>query len=220
MLLIYRVKSGILISEILILKVIFQIEQFRLLGSRHINKFRDIADNYRNLQPLNGRYVFTNDIRGILPTRQQRLMPRISTRRRQNTTPNRRQNTSTSRRQNTTTSRRQNTTTSRRQNTTTSRRRQDTTTNKRRQDTTTNKRQSILRQIIQLLRKNKKQKIRKPNPVNPLILELSRRLKAELKHATRRYPAKVIKQISPKYTIRKLPKFKVYSIFNHTIISY
>ena len=203
MLLIYRVKSGILISEILILKVIFQIEQFRLLGSRHINKFRDIADNYRNLQPLNGRYVFTNDIRGILPTRQQRLMPRISTRRRQNTTPNRRQNTSTSRRQNTTTNRRQNTTTSRR-----------------RQDTTTNKRQSILRQIIQLLRKNKKQKIRKPNPVNPLILELSRRLKAELKHATRRYPAKVIKQISPKYTIRKLPKFKVYSIFNHTIISY
>ena len=211
MLFIYRVKSGILISEILILKVIFQIEQFRLLGSRHINKFRDIADNYRNLQPLNGRYVFTNDIRGILPTRQQRLMPRISTRRRQNTTPNRRQNTSTSRRQNTTTSRRQNTTTNRRQNTTTSRRRQDTTTNKR---------QSILRQIIQLLRKNKKQKIRKPNPVNPLILELSRRLKAELKHATRRYPAKVIKQISPKYTIRKLPKFKVYSIFNHTIISY
>ena len=160
---------------------------------------------------MNGRYVFTNDIRGILPTRHQRLMPRISIRRRQNTTTNRRQNTSTSRRQNTTTSRRQNTTTNRRQNTTTSRRRQDTTTNKR---------QSILRQIIQLLRKNKKQKIRKPNPVNPLILELSRRLKAELKHATRRYPAKVIKQISPKYTIRKLPKFKVYSIFNHTIISY
>jgi len=200
------------------LNVIFQIEQFRLLGSRHINKFRNIADNYRNLQPLNGRYVFTNDIRGILPTRHQRLMPRKSTSRRQNTTTSRRQNTTTSRRQNTTISRRQNTTTSRRQNTT-SKRRQNTTTSKRRQNTTTKKRQSILRKIIHLLRKNKKQKIRKPDPVNPLILELSRRLKAELNHASRRYPVKVIKQISPKYTIRKLPKSKVYSIFNHTIIS-
>ena len=67
--------------------------------------------------------------------------------------------------------------------------------------------------------KIKKQKIQNPDPVNPLILELSRRLKAELNHASRRYPVKVIKQISPKYTIRKLPKSKVYSIFNHTIIS-
>ncbi|XP_052073249.1 uncharacterized protein LOC127711298 [Mytilus californianus] len=54
-----------------------QINLFRLLGNRHINKYRDIADNFRPLQALYGRNVFTNNIRGMPSKRGHKAMPRI-----------------------------------------------------------------------------------------------------------------------------------------------
>ncbi|XP_076105928.1 carbonic anhydrase-like isoform X2 [Mytilus galloprovincialis] len=42
-----------------------QIDLFRFLGNRHINKHRDLADNFRPLQALYGRKVYTNNIRGM-----------------------------------------------------------------------------------------------------------------------------------------------------------
>lgn len=43
----------------------FQINLFRFLGNRHINKHRDLADNFRPLQALYGRKVYTNNILGM-----------------------------------------------------------------------------------------------------------------------------------------------------------
>ncbi|VDI19862.1 Hypothetical predicted protein, partial [Mytilus galloprovincialis] len=42
-----------------------QINLFRFLGNRHINKHRDLADNFRPLQALYGRKVYTNNILGM-----------------------------------------------------------------------------------------------------------------------------------------------------------
>ncbi|CAC5388538.1 Carbonic anhydrase 5A, mitochondrial [Mytilus coruscus] len=54
-----------------------QINLFRLLGNRHINKYRDIADNFRPLQALYGRKVFTNNIRGMPSGRGNKAKARI-----------------------------------------------------------------------------------------------------------------------------------------------
>ncbi|XP_071177497.1 carbonic anhydrase 1-like [Mytilus edulis] len=47
-----------------------QINQFRLLSDRHFRRFRPLSDNFRPTQPLNGRYVYTNDRRGYQYQRQ------------------------------------------------------------------------------------------------------------------------------------------------------
>ena len=35
------------------------------MGDRHFNRFREISDNFRPTQPLNGRQVYTNNVRGL-----------------------------------------------------------------------------------------------------------------------------------------------------------
>ncbi|XP_076108978.1 carbonic anhydrase 1-like [Mytilus galloprovincialis] len=47
-----------------------QINQFRRLGDRHFLRFRPLSNNFRPTQPLNGRYVYTNDRRGYRYQRQ------------------------------------------------------------------------------------------------------------------------------------------------------
>ncbi|XP_063417001.1 carbonic anhydrase 2-like [Mytilus trossulus] len=54
-----------------------QINLFRFLGNRHINKHRDLADNFRPLQALYGRKVYTNNIRGMPLGRGPRAKARI-----------------------------------------------------------------------------------------------------------------------------------------------
>ncbi|XP_063447926.1 carbonic anhydrase 1-like [Mytilus trossulus] len=54
-----------------------QIYLFRFLGNRHINKHRDLADNFRPLQALYGRKVYANNIRGMPSERSTRAKARI-----------------------------------------------------------------------------------------------------------------------------------------------
>ena len=35
------------------------------MGDRHFKRFRELSDNFRPTQPLNGRQVYTNNVRGL-----------------------------------------------------------------------------------------------------------------------------------------------------------